>query len=122
MPNVLTAYAKGMLGEDAACRLLIQKGYAPLQQRYRSDHGEIDLIMLDGEMLGFIEVKTRESLSAQAAQYAVTPGKRKRMMHTARYYLAEHPEHAQRVMRFDIVTVAKDGTMHIPNAFDGSAW
>ena len=122
MPNVLTAYAKGMMGEDAACRLLIQKGYEPLQQRYRSDHGEIDLIMLDGEMLVFIEVKTRESLSAQAAQYAVTPGKRKRMMHTARCYLADHPEHAQRVMRFDIVTVAKDGTMHIPNAFDGGAW
>ena len=112
----------GRIGESTVRKVLEDKGYTFVAQNVRVGHDEIDLIMLDGEMLVFIEVKTRESLSAQAAQYAVTPGKRKRIIHTARCYLAEHPEHAQRVMRFDIVTVAKDGTMHIPNAFDGSAW
>ena len=39
-----------------------------------------------------------------------------------RYYLGEHPQEAERMMRFDVVTVAADGILHVPNAFEGTAW
>lgn len=110
------------MGETAACDHLSSKGMEMLDRRYRSPHGEIDLIMLDGEVLVFVEVKTRSKLGRMQAQYAITPDKQRRMMESVRYYLGEHPEHCQRMMRFDVVTVAPDGICHLPNAFEGNAW
>lgn len=122
MPDSLSAYAKGVMGENAALAYLEQQGLVMLDRRYRSPYGEIDLIMLDGEVLVFVEVKAREKLGRSEAQYAITPAKQRRMMETVRYYLGDHWEHAQRMMRFDVVTVARDGILHLPNAFEGEAW
>ena len=122
MPDRISAYAKGVMGENTALHHLSEKGFHLLEQRYRAPDGEIDLIMLDGDVLVFIEVKAREGSTREAAQYAVTPSKQRRMMNTVRYYLGEHPEHVNRMMRFDIVTVARDGILHIPNAFEGTPW
>ncbi len=122
MPEKLTAYAKGVMGENAACAYLEAKGMALVDRRVRSPYGEIDLVMLDAEVLVFVEVKTRERMGSAQAQFAVTPQKQRRMMETVRFYLGSHPQHQERLMRFDVVTVAKDGIGHIPNAFDGQAW
>ena len=122
MPNHLTAYAKGVMGENAACNYLIQHGMQLVDRRYRSPYGEIDLILLCGSVLVFAEVKARETLGRLNAQYAVTPAKQKRLIQTARCYLGEHPEHASYFLRFDVVTVAKDGILHLPDAFQGSEW
>ena len=110
------------MGENAALDYLVQRGMTMLDRRYRSPYGEIDLILLDGDILVFAEVKAREKLGRSEAQFAITPSKRRRMMETVRYYLDEHSEHALRMMRFDVVTVARDGILHIPNAFEGEAW
>ena len=122
MPDLLSAYAKGVMGENAALACLEQKGMEMLDRRYRSPRGEIDLVMLDADVLVFVEVKARETLGRSETQYAITPAKQRRMMETVRYYLGDHCEHAQRMMRFDVVTVARDGILHLPNAFEGEAW
>lgn len=121
MPDV-SAYAKGVMGETAAAKYLAQHGLTLLERRYRSPYGEIDLILLDGEALVFAEVKTRERGTFLTAQQAVTPQKQRRLIQTARCFLGEHPQYAQKPMRFDVVTVAKDGVFHLPNAFEGSEW
>ena len=121
MPEI-GAYAKGVMGETAAQDHLIRRGFEPLDRRVRSPYGEIDLVMLDGDVLVFVEVKARETTGRVQAQFAVTPAKQRRMMETVRFYLGEHPEHAARMMRFDVVTVAADGILHVPNAFEGTAW
>jgi len=118
----LTAYAKGVMGEAAASACLSRQGMLILESRYRSPYGEIDLILLDGETLVFAEVKTREASGRAEAQQAVTPGKQRRLINTARCYLGFHPEHAQRILRFDVVTVTQSGVDHIPNAFQGNEW
>ena len=59
-----------------------------LERRFHSPFGEIDLVMLDGETLVFVEVKLRTSGGAEAGQAAVTPQKRRRMVKAARCYLA----------------------------------
>lgn len=122
MPDGLSTYAKGVMGENAAAAYLAEKGMTELFRRYRSPYGEIDLIMLEKETLVFVEVKARERLSRTQALYAITPIKQRRMMETVRCFLGEHPECAGHMMRFDAITIAKDGILHIPNAFEGQAW
>ena len=122
MPELLSAYAKGVMGENAAAHFLAAKGMKELQRRYRCAAGEIDLILLDGEVLIFVEVKARERLDRLQTQYAITPAKQRRMIKSVRWYLGEHPEHAERMIRFDVITVARNGILHLPNAFEGSAW
>ena len=50
---------KGLVGERQALAYLQQLGMRPVCQRYRCPYGEIDLVMLDGECLVFVEVKLR---------------------------------------------------------------
>lgn len=118
----LSAYAKGVLGETAACAFLCDRGMQLLQTRFKCPYGEIDLILLDGETLVFAEVKTRERGTALQGQLAVTPRKRQRLVESARRYLSLHPEHAARLMRFDVVVVCPEGIEHLPDAFQGSEW
>ena len=110
------------MGETAAAQYLTAGGMQLIDRRWRCQAGEIDLILLDGDTLVFAEVKARERLSRIDAQYAVTPGKQRRMTESVRWYLGAHPEHDGRMIRFDVITVAKDGVLHIPNAFEGTAW
>jgi len=118
----LNAYVKGVLGEAAAEEHLCRKGMLCLDRRYHSPHGEIDLIMLDAEILVFVEVKARLHGTIQSAQLAVTPTKQRKIIQTALCYLSNHPNHALRLMRFDIVSISDDCIQHLPNAFQGSGW
>ncbi len=118
--NQLTAYAKGILGEDAACRYLESKGMVLLMRRYHSPYGEIDLVMQDGDVLAMVEVKLRQRASVEECSCAITPAKQKRLCLTARQYLAEYPSSLP--VRFDALLIARDGILHIPNAFEGREW
>lgn len=120
--NDLPAYAKGVLGEAAVCGCLLERGMELLERRFRSPFGEIDLVMLDGETLVFIEVKTRPRGGTEEGQAAVTPGKQRRIVRAARCYLGAHPEHAGRMVRFDVATVSREGVRHVSNAFEGGEW
>lgn len=122
MTDSISAYAKGVMGEIAACQHLVEQGMHLLKRRYRAPCGEIDLILLEGETLVFVEVKAREHSTLADAQFSVTPAKQRRLIDSARYYLSSHSEHAQRMIRFDVVTVTKEGIHHIPNAFQGAEW
>lgn len=122
MPDQMNAYAKGVMGETAAFEYLLQSGMQEITRRYRSPYGEIDLIMLDDQTLVFVEVKTREHGTFQSAQLAVTPKKQHRLIQTARCFLGDHPHYAFSLMRFDIVTVTREGISHIANAFEGREW
>jgi len=73
-------------------------------RNYRSPRrrGEIDLIGWDGEVLCFIEVKTRTSHDVKPAEAAVDHEKRRELAGMARAYLRRLPEVP---WRFDVVTV-----------------
>lgn len=116
------SYRKGVCGEEQAETLLCSSGMSCIERRYRSPYGEIDLIMLDGETLVFVEVKARQNDSIYSAHSAVTPAKQRRIIQTALCYLNEHPEHVFRPMRFDIVGLSDDCAQHFPDAFQGAGW
>ena len=116
------SYSRGVEGENQAEQHLCKLGMSCIDRRYRSPYGEIDLIMLDQNALVFVEVKARSIATLQAAQAAVTPTKQRRIIQTALCFLNDHPEYADHLMRFDIVSISADCIHHLPNAFQGYGW
>lgn len=109
-------YESGLNGEALAEDYLCKQGMSALARRYRAQDGEIDLIMLDGEIVVFVEVKSRPRSRAGMGLLAITPDKQRRMTHAALAFLLER-EWMERLVRFDVVELTRDGILHIPNAF-----
>ncbi len=53
------AQKTGQLGEDYACRYLEAEGYVLLERNWKKRRAEIDIIAKQGDILVFLEVKTR---------------------------------------------------------------
>jgi putative endonuclease len=91
-------------GEDHAARHARRRGAVLLDRRVVVPGGELDLVLDDGGVLAFGEVKTRAR--AQDALDAVTPTKRGRIVHAARCYMQHQGLDPQRVgWRFDVFLV-----------------
>jgi putative endonuclease len=96
--------ALGRLGEDLAVAELERRGYAILTRRYRTRHGEIDIVARDGETIVFVEVKVKETAEFGTAAEAVTVRKQRRIVSMAVDYLARN-RLAGRPCRFDVVAI-----------------
>lgn len=118
-PARLKAFQTGLSAESRACMLLLAKGYRILARRFRTPHGEIDIVARKRNILVFIEVKARAALDDAA--YAVTPRQRQRIAVAAEAWLMTHPHHANLDCRFDAILVApKRVPRHLEAAFDAS--
>ena len=94
--------------EISAATYLRSLGYRLVASGYRVKEGEVDLIAWDGDVLVFIEVKSRKN--AEAPEAAVGFTKQRRVIRAARVYIARQRLH-DKTYRFDIVAVTKaDGT------------
>jgi len=95
----------GQRGEEAAYFHLRKLGYVMVARNFRSPRcrGEIDLIGWDGDVLCFVEVKTRTTLDVKPGQAAVDRHKRRMIAHVAREFLRRFPPSCQ--WRFDVVSV-----------------
>lgn len=104
----------GRSGEEDAYFELRKLGYIMVARNFRSPrcHGEIDLIGWEGDVLCFIEVKTRTSQHVKPAEAAVDRHKRREIAEVAREYLRKMPHLCQ--WRFDIVSVYYDGCNSLP--------
>jgi len=96
---------RGREGEEAAYFHLREQGYVMVARNFRSPRhrGEIDLIGWDGEILCFIEVKTRRERGIVPAEMAVDEAKRSLLRATARDYLRRMK--SQPMVRFDVISV-----------------
>jgi putative endonuclease len=118
-PARVAAFRTGISAESRAAAFLIAKGYRILAKRFRTPHGEIDLVAKKRNLLAFIEVKARASLDEAA--YAVTPRQQARIIDAAQGWLAAHPEHAEFDLRFDAILIApRHLPRHLLAAFDAS--
>lgn len=95
----------GRGGESIARNYLESKGYHYLESNWHCRNGEIDLVMLDGNELVLVEVKTRRTVTAGNAEESVGVTKRRRALTAGQIYVAEHPQHADRIWRIDVVAV-----------------
>ena len=98
----------GERGEDFVFWYLQREGWKVIARRWRSprEHGDIDLVALDGTTLCFIEVKTRSSRGMIPAHLAVDQSKRKMLRKMGRLYLHSIPRDLRPVRtRFDVIAV-----------------
>lgn len=92
-----------------ACGFLLKQRFDILARRYRGRSGELDLIALEGDILAFIEVKTRSSRDFGDPWEFVDWEKQQRLRRTAEEFIAEH-DLGNYAYRFDIVSVVAPGT------------
>jgi putative endonuclease len=118
-PARVEAFRTGISAEAKAAAFLIAKGYRILAKRFRTPHGEIDLVAKRRNLVAFVEVKARASLDDAA--FAVTPRQQGRIINAAQAWLMAHPEHAEFELRFDAILIApRRLPRHLIAAFDAS--
>jgi len=95
----------GGQGEEHAYYFLRLRGYTIIARNWRARgrKGEIDLIGWDGEVLCFIEVKTRGSHGVAPAEAAVDREKQRELRGMAALFLRGYKTHP--TSRFDVVSV-----------------
>ena len=121
--------ATGIEGEDAAFFYLRRKGYIVVARRWSSglQRGDLDLIAWRGELLCFIEVKSRTAHDMAAAEAAVDTNKRMTLRKLARHYVRQLPMKESPPVRFDVLSVyllpgmAKE-FVHFEGAFGWNDW
>jgi putative endonuclease len=95
---------KGAAGEAYAVRFLRGQGFRILARNYRCRLGEIDVVAREGDVLCFVEVKTRGGDLFGTPLEAVTAHKQGQILKAAQDYLIRH-RHAECACRFDVVSV-----------------
>lgn len=94
----------GRYGEDLACEELERRGYTVMTRRYRTEHGELDVVARHGDYVVFVEVKARQHGSFGNPEAAVTPQKQQRLVWMATDFLARSGL-GEVPCRFDVVAV-----------------
>lgn len=109
----LTTRKIGADAEDLAVEYLKKKGLILQTRNYHCRGGEIDLIMLDGNFLVFIEVRYRKNNYYGSAAESVTRQKQRRLLTTANYYLQNEERNADNNCRFDVVSLSGQRNLQI---------
>jgi putative endonuclease len=118
-PERVAAFRTGLSAEGRAAFFLMAKGYRVLAKRFRTPHGEIDLVAKRRNLIAFVEVKARATLDDAA--FAVTPRQQTRIIHAAEAWLIAHPQYAEFELRFDAILIApRHLPRHLLAAFDAS--
>lgn len=106
--------------------MLESLGYVLVARNFRTRHGEIDLVAVDGDCLVICEVRARVGPPASAIDSAldsIGPRKQLQLRRMAREWFRENLHLGTRRIRFDAVAVALSGdgrplaTRHIREAF-----
>lgn len=108
---------RGRHAENLAALFLQQQGLKLVARNYRCRFGEIDLIAREGNTLVFVEVRMRASDRFGGAAASITAGKRRKLLRTARHYLAGATRAPP--CRFDalLVSGADNSVEWLKNAF-----
>ena len=110
----------GKWGEDLATDYLQRKGYVILERDWKSGHRDLDIIALDGDVVVFVEVKTRRNRLFGDPVDAVGYQKIRNLQQAANHYVKYC--RINRDIRFDIVCVTGNADSeadieHIEDAF-----
>jgi putative endonuclease len=100
----------GAAGELLARRHLERQGYRFVAANWRRPYGELDLIMRDGDVLVFVEVKTRSGERLVTAEESLTAAQGRRLLRAAQTFLAGREDLAGLFWRIDFVAVTLAST------------
>jgi putative endonuclease len=97
--------AFGRSGEVLARSYLEARGYRFVTSNWHCRAGELDLIMIDGQELVFIEVKARHGERSGRAEEAVSRSKSRKMLAAAEWFITKHPEYHELFWRCDLIAI-----------------
>ncbi|WP_020654391.1 YraN family protein [Massilia niastensis] len=89
--------------EQKALAYLKRQRLSLLTENFRTKGGEIDLVMLDGSTLVFVEVRQRADDLHGGAAASITPAKIRRLVCAAQAYLLRYP--VTPPCRFDVIAI-----------------
>lgn len=114
----MSTRTEGERGESIACAYLQNKGYRLLRKNFRMGRYEIDLVMRDGDVLVFIEVKARTGQGEISGREAVNHQKQQHIIRAAQGYMQRYGGF-DAPARFDVaeVELQTGKVTHIPAAF-----
>jgi putative endonuclease len=114
----------GREGEVLAEAFLRARGCRTLARNFRCRAGEIDLVVLDGDVVVFVEVRSRRGDVAGTPFESVDGRKQAQVVRVARHFLAARGL-GERDARFDVVGVRFDAdppaVEHLRGAFEATA-
>ena len=107
----------GRRGEREAAAHLAKGGFRLLAVNHLCRSGEVDLVMEEGDVLVFVEVKKRTNATFGDGEEAVTPAKCRRIVRAAMNFIQQR-RLGDRLVRFDVVILEPSGgARHYPGAF-----
>ncbi len=113
-------------GKDAelqALNYLKQQGLRLLAQNWLCKRGELDLVMLDGDTVVFVEVRYRKHAQWGGALASIDGRKRQKLILAAQFFLLKEHRWSDAPCRFDVVAIestrsGKADLNWIKSAFD----
>ncbi|MGJ1412641.1 YraN family protein [Sphingobacterium thalpophilum] len=93
----------GSLGEQLATDYLVGIGCKIVLRNWRFKNLEVDLIVMDGDTLVFVEVKTRSGTDFGQPYEFVDLRKQRRLVRAAQAYILKHAYVGE--LRFDVVAI-----------------
>lgn len=113
----------GKLAEDFAQQHLQRYGLRLLCRNWSCRSGELDLVMLDGDTVVFVEVRYRRHAAWGGALESVDMRKQQKLIKAAQLFLLKESRWAKHPCRFDVVAIGATGSdaekaNWIRNAFD----
>ncbi|MCQ4262407.1 YraN family protein [Stutzerimonas stutzeri] len=114
--------SSGRSAEMLALDHLRDKGLRLLERNWSCRSGELDLVMLDGDTVVFVEVRYRRHAAWGGALESVDTRKQQKLIKAAQFFLQKESRWAKHPCRFDVVAIAAAGHTQdlnwIRNAFD----
>ena len=112
----------GKQAEQIAHDYLQAKGLRLIQANYRCRAGELDLVMLDGQVLVIVEVRYRKTSRIAGPMQTIDSRKRHRLALATRHFLMCHDHLRDRPLRFDVIgltgSTTKPNISWAKNAFE----
>lgn len=95
----------GQAAEDIAYDYLQKQGLQLVDRNYRCRMGEIDLIMQEGNVRVFVEVRARKNNLFGGSLASVTYSKQTKLRRAANFYLQQNFFTENTPCRFDVVAI-----------------
>jgi len=109
-------HKRGLAGEQQAIQYLLSRGWHIVAHRFRVGHTEIDLIVRQGSLVAFVEVKARRGDAFGSPLEAVTGAKRRELVKAARVWVDRYGRPSD-VYRFDCIALTDGRLEHLADAF-----
>lgn len=112
----------GSAAEQHVREYLEGKGYIFRHANWRFGHGELDLVMDDGDEIVFVEVKARRSETAGRAEEGISKKQQGILLRTGDLYTQHVPGAGGKYWRIDLVAITLgydgevQGIFHYQNA------